>query len=88
MNKNISAFLIFIILFAVFSFLGCSQKNNTLSPKDSYEIDLTSCNSCGKCSEVCPYNAIDNSGDKPVIIQSKCVGCGKCSDVCPKDAIN
>ena len=55
-------------------------------------LDPDLCTWCGKCAEVCEYDAI-----KPLAIKDKtiaeinkatCVGCGICAPVCPSDAIN
>jgi pyruvate formate lyase activating enzyme len=44
------------------------------------------CNSCAKCIEVCPVNAIKlagkEQGGKAVIDRKLCTNCGKCVDVC------
>jgi len=49
-------------------------------------IEPETCTSCGACHERCPADAIDASGDKPVIKSDKCLGCGVCSRFCPTDA--
>lgn len=49
------------------------------------------CKSCGKCAEVCPYNAItvDVKNKKPAVVNSaSCAGCGTCSAECRFDAIS
>jgi len=46
-------------------------------------IDYSKCNECGKCEEVCRFNAIKNLE----IHSSKCEGCGLCSYICPEKAI-
>ena len=55
-------------------------------------LEADKCEWCGKCAEVCEYDAI-----KPLTINNKtiaeinkasCVGCGICAPVCPTDAIN
>jgi heterodisulfide reductase subunit A len=48
------------------------------------------CKSCGKCAEVCPYNAItvDVKGKKPAVVNTAaCAGCGTCAAECPFGAI-
>ncbi len=48
------------------------------------------CKSCGKCAEVCPYNAIsvDVKAKQPAkITTAACSGCGTCAAECPFGAI-
>ncbi len=48
------------------------------------------CKSCGKCAEVCPYNAISVDVKKKtsaVVNTAACAGCGTCAAECPFDAI-
>jgi heterodisulfide reductase subunit A len=48
------------------------------------------CRSCGKCAEVCPYNAITvNTKQKTpaVVTTAACAGCGTCAAECPFGAI-
>jgi len=49
-------------------------------------IDEKKCNGCGKCIEVCRFNAIEES--TPIRINPlSCEGCGVCHYVCPLNAI-
>ncbi len=48
------------------------------------------CKSCGKCAEVCPYNAIavDVKKKTPAVVNTAaCSGCGTCGAECPFGAI-
>ena len=47
-------------------------------------IDKTNCTECGKCIEVCEYNAIS---DNFVVDEIKCEGCGACVYFCPEKTI-
>jgi dihydroorotate dehydrogenase subfamily 1 len=40
------------------------------------------CISCGKCRDICLYDAIDFSGDRPSIDLDRCDGCGLCEQIC------
>lgn len=51
------------------------------------EIDKEKCVLCGKCSEVCEFNAIAALKDKVMIFPELCHSCGGCAKVCPVDAI-
>jgi len=61
----------------------------TIEPITS-EIVVEKCKSCGKCAEVCPYNAIavDVKKKKPAVVNTAaCAGCGTCAAECPFNAI-
>ena len=48
------------------------------------------CKSCGKCAEVCPYNAITVDVKKKIpaeVNAAACAGCGTCAAECPFGAI-
>nr|AEI30570.1 iron-sulfur cluster-binding/ATPase domain protein [uncultured microorganism] len=57
------------------------------------QIDETKCNYCGKCAQVCVYNAIavlPSSNEKKgatLVFAQLCHGCGACSALCPQGAI-
>ncbi len=50
-------------------------------------IDNELCISCGKCAEVCRFNAVRSPDDIYSIDEIDCEGCGYCSKVCPTEAI-
>lgn len=51
------------------------------------EVNYEKCNFCGKCAEVCQFNAIAVLADKVMIFPSMCHGCGACYHLCPEEAI-
>jgi len=51
------------------------------------EIDEKKCNQCGKCGEVCRFNAITLIGTSVLTFPALCHGCGGCIRVCPENAI-
>jgi len=54
------------------------------------EIDQALCKACGKCAEVCPYNAITVDPKKKMpaqVAKAACSGCGTCAAECPFGAI-
>jgi MinD superfamily P-loop ATPase len=51
------------------------------------EVDGDKCNGCGKCQEVCVYNAIAVVRNKTLIFRELCHGCGACSYLCPENAL-
>jgi MinD superfamily P-loop ATPase len=52
------------------------------------EVDETKCTHCGKCAEVCAYNAIAVIKQKVLVFPELCHGCGACSYLCPEKAIS
>lgn len=57
------------------------------------EIDKLKCSYCGRCAEVCAYNAIaviKGEGEKKnvaMVFEHLCHGCGACVELCPEKAI-
>ena len=54
------------------------------------EVLAEHCRACGKCAEVCPYNAItvDKVKKTPAVVNAAaCAGCGTCGAECPFGAI-
>ncbi len=51
------------------------------------KIDQDTCTNCGKCAEICRYNAIQVIDGAHTVIPLDCEGCGYCARVCPVEAI-
>ncbi|MGB9882321.1 MAG: FAD-dependent oxidoreductase [Methanomassiliicoccales archaeon] len=51
-------------------------------------IDQARCIRCGKCAEICSYDAIRNDEGKYEVIEIACKACGKCAADCPSNAID
>jgi MinD superfamily P-loop ATPase len=51
------------------------------------QLDEAKCTYCGKCAEVCAYNAIAVFPEHVLIFPELCHGCGACSYLCPEDAL-
>ncbi len=49
-------------------------------------VNNVRCTACGRCAEVCPYNAIKVDG-LPIFDEQKCNGCFACYSKCPSHAI-
>lgn len=49
--------------------------------------DATNCTSCGKCQEVCNFNAIINLLDEIVVFPELCHSCHACAILCPESAL-
>jgi len=52
------------------------------------KIDEAKCTYCGKCAEVCAYNAIAVFPKHILTFPQLCHGCGACSYLCPEKAIS
>jgi heterodisulfide reductase subunit A len=66
------------------------HKGQITSEPITSEVIAERCKSCGKCVEVCPYNAItvDVKKKTPAVINTAaCAGCGNCAAECPFGAI-
>lgn len=50
-------------------------------------VDETRCDLCGRCAEVCQFNAIAVVGEKVLLFPELCHGCGGCKLACPLQAI-
>ena len=51
------------------------------------KVNEDRCTYCGKCAEVCAYNAIAVIKKKVLLFSELCHGCGGCKLLCPEDAI-
>ena len=51
------------------------------------QVDEEKCTYCGKCAQVCLYNAIAVVKEKVLVFPELCHGCGGCALLCPEKAI-
>ena len=51
-------------------------------------VELEKCTMCGKCQQVCQYNAIIPMGKEVLVFDELCHACGGCMLVCPEKAIS
>lgn len=51
-------------------------------------IDEDKCIMCGRCKEVCRFDAVEYKNNKYLINKFSCEGCGACLLVCPNKAIS
>ncbi|NQT79685.1 MAG: P-loop NTPase [Candidatus Aminicenantes bacterium] len=51
------------------------------------EIIEEKCTYCGKCADICAYNAIAVLKDNVLVFPELCHGCGGCTLLCPEQAI-
>jgi heterodisulfide reductase subunit A len=84
---------------SVQSALSAAVKINVLTKNPTIKlepivarIDYDKCTWCGKCADVCEYDAIHplemNGKEVASVNESTCKGCGICTPVCPSDAID
>jgi MinD superfamily P-loop ATPase len=50
-------------------------------------IDPALCIGCGKCADVCRFNAIADNGKDFEVNPLACEGCGLCARICPVEAV-
>jgi MinD superfamily P-loop ATPase len=50
-------------------------------------IDPDACINCGKCHQVCRFDAIIQKDTYHAVNEIRCEGCGACQVVCPVDAV-
>lgn len=51
-------------------------------------VDLSKCNFCKKCQQICRFNALAVVGKKVLVFAELCHSCGGCMLVCPEGAIS
>ena len=51
------------------------------------KVDMDKCSLCGKCAEICQFNAIVVIGETVLPFHELCHSCGGCMEVCPEKAI-
>jgi len=49
--------------------------------------DSTACTLCGKCQEICNFNAVLKMGSQVMVFPELCHGCYACSDLCPTSSL-
>jgi uncharacterized Fe-S center protein len=68
--------------------MGCGSRAGKLAMHAAVKPSINdSCTVCGKCSEVCPADAILLGEDQATIDPDLCEGCASCIAVCEADAV-
>jgi len=63
------------------------RKSEDFFSGQTAKIDQDLCIQCGKCAEVCRFDAIPFEDEKYIVSSLDCEGCGYCSLICPTEAI-
>lgn len=63
---------------------GKRDQHRVLQPR----IDAEICSGCGRCVEVCNFDAPQIADGVSVIDEDKCASCGQCVSSCPENAIS
>lgn len=69
-------------------FLHPEINTTTSVCKQIPRIDFEKCTYCGKCAEVCQYNAIAVINQNVLVFPELCHSCGGCTLLCPEGAIS
>ncbi|MCK7578109.1 MAG: ATP-binding protein [Chromatiales bacterium] len=51
-------------------------------------VDAERCTACGRCAEVCRFNALAVVAGAVLVFDDLCHGCGRCTWICPEQAIH
>lgn len=54
----------------------------------SVRQDPAKCTLCGRCQEICPFEAIRVAGDGLLYDRKRCMGCALCVEHCPDQALS
>jgi len=63
------------------------DKVEKISTNEIPIIDKKKCNFCGKCVDICAFDALSINNQQLTINNFFCEGCGACEAVCPQKAI-
>ncbi len=70
---------------------GLFLKGELIRKEDKYKMipewDKTNCTLCGKCQEVCNFNAVMKLADTIMVFPELCHGCYACSELCPSNSL-
>ncbi|KXB01134.1 (4Fe-4S)-binding protein [candidate division MSBL1 archaeon SCGC-AAA261D19] len=68
-------------------FLGLDLEDDEVVESFLPLISEEKCDLCGKCAELCAWNAIVVTPQKALVFSELCSGCALCKHVCPREAI-
>ncbi len=64
--------------------IDCKVAANVLVPT----IAMDKCTLCGKCADICAFNALAITNNKTLVFAELCHSCGACQYLCPQQAIS
>ena len=66
------------------------DKNIKMYSESGYSVkcDSAKCTLCGKCGEICPFDAVTVKNGNYVYDKKACMGCGLCVEHCPESALD
>jgi len=68
-------------------FLNPTIEDRSTAELEIPNLDLSQCNLCGKCVELCQFKAISLMGKFLMTFPDMCHGCGGCLAICPEKAL-
>jgi MinD superfamily P-loop ATPase len=51
------------------------------------KVDEDRCTYCGKCAQICQFNALAVVNETILVFEELCHSCGGCQAICPENAI-
>lgn len=76
------------------SSLGVDEVTGTVGKREmedeeieEVKFDISQCDACGECLDVCPRNAL-SMYEKGFVIQEDCNQCGMCVEACDREALH
>jgi MinD superfamily P-loop ATPase len=69
-------------------FIQGAQKNKETKYREVPEINFDKCTFCGRCKEVCHFNAIATLPENVLVFPELCHSCNACVGLCPENAMS
>ncbi len=69
-------------------FIKGTQVNKETKFRQIPEINFDKCTFCGRCRDVCQFNAIATLPDNVLVFPELCHSCNACVGLCPEDAMS
>jgi len=69
-------------------FIDLGDENQEMCTIPIPNIDQSLCTFCGKCQDICQFNAITVLDNKVLVFDELCHSCGGCDKICPYNAVS